>query len=415
MEAVAATPKLVTHGLFNENDQVEEFSLFRYDPLNQVLAHIGLTENGVIKTFHTILFFFALTWVPVAILSAIQGVAVSDVSKQSFLYDFAAYAQFFIAVPIFIYAERFIDDEIRFGLTHFTKSGILSTSEILKLKTHLMNASRALMWKWPIVVALLAGYLATMVWGYIELTNQSDTWHALSNGSREYFTLAGGWSTMVSIPIMVFWHFRWVWKILIWYWILWKISKLDLVLHPAHPDRYGGLGFLSRLQSKFAILIFAVGCVFAATMCYKLVIEKATFAVATVWLLPILYFVFAPSIFLTPLFFFSSKLSAAKRIGLLEYGIVGTYYASKIDKLVKPLNDLQEQDIQKLRDDLKQLSDFQNYFTSGLNMHSLPYDFKFLRRLFVSALGPMLPLLLELSPILKSMAELVIGVIEGTS
>jgi hypothetical protein len=54
----------------------------------------------------------------------------------------------------------------------------------------------------------------------------------------------GYWLAAVSLPIFQFILLRWYVRFFIWFQFLWRISKLDLRLLPAHPDRAGGLGFL---------------------------------------------------------------------------------------------------------------------------------------------------------------------------
>src|SRR2546423_317242 len=49
-----------------------------------------------------------VAWAPLAILSAIQGLAVGPTRHESFLLDFAAYGRYFVAVPIYVYATSAI-------------------------------------------------------------------------------------------------------------------------------------------------------------------------------------------------------------------------------------------------------------------------------------------------------------------
>jgi hypothetical protein len=47
----------------------------------------------------------------------------------------------------------------------------------------------------------------------------------------------------VPIPFLYDFYFQ----LFIWFLFLWRVSRLDLRLTPSHPDRAGGLGFLSAL------------------------------------------------------------------------------------------------------------------------------------------------------------------------
>ena len=49
----------------------------------------------------------------------------------------------------------------------------------------------------------------------------------------------------MSLPIFQFLLCRWYFRLFIWARFLWQVSRIDLSLVPTHPDRVGGLGFLS--------------------------------------------------------------------------------------------------------------------------------------------------------------------------
>ena len=54
----------------------------------------------------------------------------------------------------------------------------------------------------------------------------------------------------MSIPIFQFLTLRWLYRLLLWFLFLWRVSRLDLRLAPSHPDRAGGLGFLDVVAGK---------------------------------------------------------------------------------------------------------------------------------------------------------------------
>jgi len=60
----------------------------------------------------------------------------------------------------------------------------------------------------------------------------------------EHLTAAGYWLAFVSIPLFQFILFRWYMRLVLWFRLLWQISRLNLHLTAAHPDREGGIGFL---------------------------------------------------------------------------------------------------------------------------------------------------------------------------
>ena len=62
---------------------------------------------------------------------------------------------------------------------------------------------------------------------------------------------AGMWYTFVSVPLFQFMLVRWYFRLFIWTRFLWKVSRIDMSL-PTHPDRVGGLGFLSSTAFAYA-------------------------------------------------------------------------------------------------------------------------------------------------------------------
>jgi hypothetical protein len=119
---------------------------------------------------------------------------------------------------------------------------------------------------------------------------------------------------LVALPILNFWWLRWMWKIGLWCWYLFRLSRLPLVLMPSHPDATGGLGFISDVQTKFGLAILAYGISnIASTIAYKVSIEHAPWSLHSVWG-PLLGFVLgAPLLFTLPLFMFTKQLYRVKK------------------------------------------------------------------------------------------------------
>ena len=68
------------------------------------------------------------------------------------------------------------------------------------------------------------------------------------------------WSFVyVSLPAFQFVLYRWYFRLFIWMRFLWQVARCELSLVPTHPDRAGGLGFLSLSVVAFAPLLTAHG------------------------------------------------------------------------------------------------------------------------------------------------------------
>jgi len=76
--------------------------------------------------------------------------------------------------------------------------------------------------------------------------------YGLPSRSGSDLSLAGWWYGYVSLPIFQFLLVRWYFRLFIWTRFLWQVSRIDLQLIPTHPDRVGGVGFLSGAIYAFA-------------------------------------------------------------------------------------------------------------------------------------------------------------------
>jgi hypothetical protein len=42
-------------------------------------------------------------------------------------------------------------------------------------------------------------------------------------------------------------------RLALWFFFLWRVSRLELRLVPTHPDRAGGLGFFEVVHTEFIL------------------------------------------------------------------------------------------------------------------------------------------------------------------
>ncbi len=164
-----------------------------------------------------------------------------------------------------------------------------------------------------------------------EYAGDMSTWQFVPGSSGQVRSAAGWWYLLVSLPVfqllILFWALRYV----LWCWFLFRLSRLDLVLIPSHPDRSGGpethrtgasvLGSSwssrSRRSSRSSIGLELVdeadrssttGCELAAFLGLSLVV------------------------LFVPFLAFSGKLLDARHRGLLDYGLLAAGYTRAFDE-----------------------------------------------------------------------------------
>src|SRR5206468_8851634 len=108
------------------------------------------------------------------------------------------------------------------------------------------------------MIALVYGLGVLFIWRK-HAAMDFPTWYGTTVTGKLQPTLAGWWLGCVSLPLVQFILLRWYFRLLIWTRFLWHVSRIDLRLVAIHPDRAGGLGFLSTVTYAFAPLLAGQG------------------------------------------------------------------------------------------------------------------------------------------------------------
>jgi hypothetical protein len=171
----------------------------------------------------------------------------------------------------------------------------------------------------PDLVCVEIAYFLSFMTLMPMLDDGTNTWHAyVPQGQiHEVISGAGWWEFVIALPLLNYWWLRWIWKIALWSWYLFRVSRFHLRLIASHPDRTGGVGFLSDVQTRFGLLILAYGITnVASTIAYKITFEGATLALHSVWAPLVGFVIGAPLLFTIPLFMFTKQLHRTKRRAL---------------------------------------------------------------------------------------------------
>jgi len=212
------------------------------------------------------------------------------------------------------------------------------------------------------------------------------------------FVAAGWWYALVSLNLFRFVLLRWYYRLLIWYRFLWLTSRLPLQLNPLHPDRVGGLGFLSGSLFALAPVFLAQSITVAGAIAARVVQDKAPLEpfTAEIVVVPLVLALVAT----LPLVFFSRSLVNAGFEGALKYGRLATDYVDQFRQrwLPEPA-DARARDQLLGTPDLQSLADLGNAYESVRGFHGVPLRIRtFFNFVIVLAL-PFLPLMLTVVPV----------------
>jgi hypothetical protein len=215
----------------------------------------------------------------------------------------------------------------------------------------------------------------------------------MPEGGELRMQLAGWWYVLVSLPLFQFMLVRWYFRLFIWARFLWHVSRMDVAYAPMHPDRNGGIGFVSRIGYAFAPLLLAQGTLLAGMMANHIFFEGA--ALASFKLDIFAFVVVMVGVVLAPLLVFIPPLARAKRAGLHEYGHLAKRYIDEFDaKWLHAAAPGAEPLVGSA--DVQSLADMANSFEVVRSMRLVPITRDTLVQLVVMTLLPVAPLLLTM-------------------
>lgn len=375
-----------------------DFSLVLGGPFYQLLRRTHLTGPALEQLPRRIVFFALVTWLPLAALSLIEGNPSG--AKLTFLHDIEAHVRFLVAVPVLIAAELFVHRRMRITIKRFVDRGIIRAGQVPAFNAAIEAATRirnAL----PLELGLLVFVYTVGLWVWrSQSALETASWYGAPRGVHLGLTLPGYWYAFFSLPFFQFILLRWYLRFFIWFRFLWRISRFDLRLLPAHPDRAGGLGFLGVGSYAFAPILFAQGAVLAGLIANRVLYQGQS---VLSFKLNILAFVVGFLVFvLAPLLVFTPQLNDAKRRGLGEYGTLASSYVSEFEDKWLPTG-AQKTDVHRDEvlgsGDFQSLADLGNSFKFVRDMRVVPFSLEDMFRLAAATAIPLLPLLLAIMPL----------------
>ena len=248
-----------------------DFSLVLGGPLFQLLRRTHLSDDALMLARRRVIFFALLCWLPLCILTAIGGQFLNGTVAVPFLKDIDTHLRFLVAVPLLIAAELVVHMRMRPVTKLFLERDLIPDSARLRFDAAIASAFRLRNSVLAEVLLLAAVYGVGMlfVWPrYVAL--DTATWYATPSTDGSRLSMAGLWYVYLSLPICQFLLLRWYFRLFIWARLLWQLSRIELRLVPTHPDRSGGLGFLTQAIYAFVPLLAAHGVLAAGHLANRI-------------------------------------------------------------------------------------------------------------------------------------------------
>jgi len=270
----------------------------------------------------------AIVWLPLLILSVVGGRAVSGVGVP-FLHDYEVQTRLLIALPLYLMAEGYSDRILGSTLGSFLQRGIVREED--RARFHDILASASAWSRSPLLFVLLVGVVmmaGQLAWQRGLITSET-TWYR-ETAPLTRWTRAGYWYGWITIPVFQFIQYRWYVRLMIWWVLLWKVSRLKLQLRPTHPDLCGGLGFLGARLYAFSPFLLAQGTVISGLLCNQIFYEHQK--LRDFWQELIVFTAFVAMMVLGPLTSFSGPMIRATRRGRGEYTLLASRYVGEFER-----------------------------------------------------------------------------------
>ena len=375
----------------------QDFSLVLGGPLFQLLRRAHLSDDALELVRQRIIVISLLAWLPLLVLSALEGHLLGESVAVPFLLDLEVHVRFLVTVPLLIAAELVVHRRTRLVVKQFLERQLIPESAMTRFHAAIASAFRLRnsVLAEVLLIAFVYGVGVLIIWRqYMAL--DAATWYATPSVEGAKLSLAGTWLGYVSLPVFQFLLVRWYFRLFIWARFLWQVSRIELSLIPTHPDRSGGMGFLAGTVYAFIPLLMAHGALLAGNLANRIFYLgaalpdfKLEIAVVVVFLLCLV---------VGPLLVFAPQLAQARRTGLREYGTLAQRYVREFDgKWLRGGAPADEPLVGS--GDIQSLADLGNSLEVVRTMRILPVTKEALLQLAAASLAPIMPLALTMMPL----------------
>jgi hypothetical protein len=375
-----------------------QFSLTKGDPIDHTLSGLKFT-NTLIKK---IVLITVCSWLPLLILSAVQGLAIGKAVSIPFLLDISTHTRLLLVIPLLLIAEPLVEKVTQKTVEQFLNAELVREDDIPTFTVAVRQARR---WQELILAELvLLGILVAILGLHPQglQVRTLSTWIHPSPATSISLSLAGYWWLVVTL-IYRFLALRWIWRFFIWFRLLWQLAQLPLQLVPTHPDRTGGLAFLGDGQARFGILLLAASTHIAGAVANQILYAgkslydfQVTIAFYTVGIVLLV---------LLPLLAYVPKLFTLKEEGQLAYGVLTMAYSQLFDRKWIGKTPLTAEMLAEIAD-FSALADLGASFQVVKDMSIFPLDFDTLKLLVLATVLPFIPLVLSIIPLSEILARL---------
>jgi hypothetical protein len=216
-----------------------DFSLVLGGPLYQFWRRTHLVGDTLEWMCRRVVVLALLAWAPLLLLSLAEGHAWGTSVKLPFLYDVEVHVRLLLAVPLLIVAELVVHQRMHAVAWRFVEDGLIPDGSRAQFEAAIAAALRLRnsVAAEVLLIAVVYGVGVLFVWR-TQVALDVASWYGVTVEGKLRPSLAGWWLGCVSLPLFQFLLLRWYFRLFIWARFLWQVSRVELRLMPAHPDRW---------------------------------------------------------------------------------------------------------------------------------------------------------------------------------
>jgi len=367
-----------------EHTVPEQFTVMGCGPFHTLAGRLNLlNKTGTLRVWRLAL----MLWLPIAIVTGLR--MLIGWGPDAFVLDISVHTRFLVAFPLLILSGHLVDTAARAAAVQLFNGDFADRGDLDRIFTRARRLRESGWIEAAFAVLALFGGQATL-WG---LFGPTGVFHGVQSADT---TLMRAYYAGLALPILQFVTLRWVWRWLVWCYIVVAVARLPLRTIASHPDRAAGIGFISAPVTGFAVFEMSLATLLASVWGTQLLDGRVTVPS----LLPtLLAFVLSVSfVACAPLAAYTPHLYTAKRRALLQHNQLALEYTRRFDR--KWLDGRPASDDSLLgTSDIQSLADIGNAYKVIQDTRKFLSGKKKPGELWLSAVVPMVPLIVTVVPV----------------
>lgn len=360
------------------------FTLMRGGPFYRIASRLHLlTADGAPRVFRLAL----VMWMPIAFATAAR--ATFGYTPDPLVFDISVHVRFLVSLPLLVLASKLVEVQVNVVVVQLYNGTFAPRASLDKIFD---RADRLRDSGWiEAAFALFALLVGTAtLWGFVGPSG------FVHGGTSAGETLTRFYYAGLALPLLQFLAVRWLWRWLVWSYVLISVSRLRLNTMGTHPDRAGGIGFVGAPLTGFSVFTGSLASVLSSAWLTQILDGRMTAPAALPTLLVFLVSMFA--IGYGPLLFFTPHLYKTQRKALNVYGPLALDYMRQFHrKWIERRSETTEALIGT--PDIQSMADIGNAFNVVIQTRIFVFGKKKLIELWLAGVVPMIPLVATVIPI----------------